>query len=94
MADTINADGDRWLVTLDRHDRRRAVETVVFHCVSNTQRPYRVIEVPDDALRGRAVADLSAEELAELFAKSHTMDYTHDRAARPRHHGYGDPPLE
>jgi hypothetical protein len=93
MAVLFDADGDRWEATLDRHDRRRAVQTIVFHCVSNTQRPYRVIEVPDDALNGRSLESLSKDEMAQLFGRTHVMDYTHDRAASPRSHGYGGPPL-
>jgi hypothetical protein len=84
MGELFKGDGDSWRVTVDRHDRRRAVETFVFHCVSNSQRPYRVIEVPEDVLGGRSVESLSGKELAELFAGTHTMDYTHDRAAVQR----------
>jgi hypothetical protein len=87
MADVFRADGDSWRVTMDEYDRRRAVETIVFHCVSDSQRPYRVVEVPDEVLGGRGVDALSKEELTDLFAGSHTMDYTHDRAARPLQHG-------
>lgn len=89
----FRADGDNWLVTRDENDRRRAVHTFVFHCVSDSQRPYRVIEVPEDAFAGKDLATLSEEELRALFDRTHTMDYSHDRAASPRDHGYGDSPL-
>jgi hypothetical protein len=92
MPDVFRADGDNWRVTLDEFDRRRAVHTVVFHCVSNTQRPYRVIEVPDEAFGDRDLTSFSKQELTDLFDGSHTMDYSHDRDASPRYHGYGDPP--
>jgi hypothetical protein len=90
----IDADGDNWRVTSFEDDRRRAVRTVVFHCLSNTQRPYRVVEVPDDLLDDDGVDGLSTERLGELFSRAHAMDYSHDASASPRSRGYGDPPLE
>lgn len=89
----LKADGDRWLVTRDEHDRRRAVHTFVFHCITDSQRPYRVIEVPEEAFAGKDLAGLTEPELRDLFAGTHTMDYSHDRGASPRDHGYGDSPL-
>jgi hypothetical protein len=94
MRDMLHADGDTWLVTADQHDARRAVRTLVFHCVSNSQRPYRVLEVPAEVLPERQVDALSSAELAELFDRSHVMDYSHDVGASPESHGYGDPPLK
>jgi hypothetical protein len=88
MAGMINADGDTWRVTRDEHDRRRAVDTIVFHCVSNSQRPYRVVEVPDAALDGRGLDTLSEEELTALFGRSQVMDFTHDPDANPRRPGF------
>lgn len=93
MSELFHADGDTWRVTSDEHDSRRAASTVVFHCVSNALRPYRVVEVPDDIRRSRSLTEASEEELTQMFAKSHTMDYSHDAAANPESHGYGDPPL-
>ncbi|HEX6309548.1 MAG TPA: hypothetical protein VFZ69_15225 [Longimicrobiales bacterium] len=91
MRDLFHADGDTWRVSSDTHDARRAVHTVVFHCVSNSQRPYRVVEFPDAALEGRDIEAMGESELTELFGRSHTMDYSHDAAAEPGSHGYGDP---
>lgn len=93
MRDQFHADGDRWRVTNDEVRGRRAVRTIVFHCVSNPQRPYRVIEVPEPTLQGRELDSLSDDEMGELFRRSHTMDFSHDAAAEPESHGYGDPPL-
>lgn len=92
MHDQFRADGDTWRVTSSGQDARRAVRTVVFHCVSNSSRPYRVVEIPD-GLAAREVEHASEDELAALFDRSHTMDYSHDAAANPESHGYGDPPL-
>lgn len=91
MRDELRIDGDTWRVTTAPDDGR-AVRTVVFHCVSNSQRPYRVVEVPADVHAGRS-SELSEGELGELFARSQTMDFSHDAAAHPESHGYGDPPL-
>jgi hypothetical protein len=93
MRELFHADGDTWRVSSDAHDSERAVHTVVFHCVSNGQRPYRVVEVPDPVLEGRDIDSLKEPELTELFGRSQTMDFSHDEAAEPDSHGYGDPPL-
>jgi hypothetical protein len=90
----IDADGDSWRVTNFEDDRRRAVRTIVFHCLSNSQRPYRVVEVPDEVLGDGGLDRLSKTQFAELFSRSHTMDFSHDASASPLSRGYGDPPLE
>jgi hypothetical protein len=92
MRELLHVDGDTWRVTSDE-GAARAVRTIVFHCVSNATRPYRVVEIPEPLLRGRGADALSESDLAELFGRSHTMDYSHDAAANPESHGYGDPPL-
>ena len=92
MRDLFQADGDTWRVSSDAHDSQRAVHTLVFHCVSNSQRPYRVIEVPDPILEGRDVDTMGEAELTVLFGRSQTMDYSHDAAADPDSHGYGGTP--
>jgi hypothetical protein len=93
MADAFRADGDTWHITSDERHPQRAVRTIVFHCVSNSQRPYRVVEVAEPVLGGRKVEELREEELDALFRRTHTMDFSHDPAASPESHGYGDPPL-
>jgi hypothetical protein len=93
MREGFHADGDTWRVTSEGHDPRRAVRTVVFHCLSDTMRPYRVVEVPAEMMTDREVDSASTDELTALFSRSHTMDYSHDVAANPESHGYGDPPL-
>lgn len=80
MPRTFEADGDKWSVTSDGHDSHRAVRTVVFHCVSNGQRPYRVVEVPEPMLGDRGIDTLDEAELSDLFGRTHTMDFSHDSA--------------
>ena len=93
MADSFRADGDTWRITSDERHPERAVRTIVFHCLSNSQRPYRVVEVAEPVLGGRQLEELRNEELDALFRRTHTMDFSHDPAASPESHGYGDPPL-
>lgn len=93
MSGTFRADGDTWRVTSEGHDPQHAVQTVVFHCVSNSQRPYRVVQVPEALLGNRHVDSLGESELSELFGRTHTMDFSHDAASNPASHGFGDPPL-
>jgi hypothetical protein len=90
----FRADGDTWRVTSEERHPERAVRTIVFHCVSNTQRPYRVVEVPEPVLGELRVEELGDEELEGLFRRSQTMDFSHDAAAHPESHGYGDRPLK
>jgi hypothetical protein len=94
MPHRIDADGDSWRITNYEDDRRRAVSTVVFHCLSNSQRPYRVVEVPDELWPAGGIDTLSGSDLLEMFNRSHAMDYSHDASASALHRGYGDPPLE
>jgi hypothetical protein len=82
MRELFQADGDTWRVSSDAHDSQRAVHTVVFHCVSNSQRPYRVVEVPDPLLDDRDVDSMKEPELTELFGRSQTMDFSHDPGER------------
>ncbi|MGH7446517.1 MAG: hypothetical protein ACRELT_03090 [Longimicrobiales bacterium] len=77
MRELFHADGDTWRVSSDAHDSQRAVHTVVFHCISNAQRPYRVVEVPDPILKDRDIDSLKENELTALFGRSQTMDYSH-----------------
>jgi hypothetical protein len=88
MRELFHADGDTWRVSSDAHDSQREVHTLVFHCISNAQRPYRVVEVPDTVMEGRDVERMGENELTELFGRSHTMDYSHDAAAEPGVHGF------
>lgn len=90
----LSADGDVWRVTSTGDDPRRDVRTVVFHCLSNTQRPYRVVEVPQGVLQDRPLDDVPDAELGRLFDRSHAMDFSHDASASPLNRGYGDPPLD
>lgn len=87
MRDEFRADGERWLVRTEASAEPSEVRTFVFHCVSNTNRPYRVVQVPGSVVSSDAVQDLGEAELQDLFSRSHTMDYVHDADAFPEGHG-------
>jgi hypothetical protein len=90
MPRTFEMDGDRWITTVDRQAAHPGMHAVVFHCVTDGQRPYRVLEVPAERNFDPDGKDLTEGELRELFSNAHTMDYSHDEAAEPLEHGYGD----
>lgn len=86
MRDGFEAEGERWRVTAE-DDGEQGVRTFVFHCLSNSSRPYRVVQVPGNVVSTASVDDLKEAELSELFSRSHTMDYVHDADAHPQGHG-------
>ena len=94
MAKYIDIEGDRWVVTLDRRAAHPGMEALVFNCISDAQRPYRVIEVPASREDEKSGGDFSERELRDLFGNSQTMDYTWDEAAAPGRHGGGRQHLE
>jgi hypothetical protein len=79
---TFEADGDRWLLGIDDQATHPGMRALVFHCISNTQRPFRVIEVPVNA-----ELDLSADALARYFDRAHTLAWTTDDSAEPLRRG-------
>ena len=87
MRGEIQADGERWLVRAEESAAEDNVRTFVFHCVSNSSRPYRVVQVPEGVASTSAGRDLDETELRALFDRSQTMDYVHDSDAFPEGHG-------
>lgn len=86
MKRKFSADGDDWLVSLDRHAPHPGVRAIVFHCVSDSQRPYHVTEVPIASMpNDSALEDLPESRLEELFADSEPMDFTHEGKAHEEH---------
>ena len=82
MRERFDADGDRWQVNLDLAEEAPGVNALVFHCLSNPQRPYRVVRITEsDATHDPA--ELDEGRLRELFAHSQVMDYVRDRDALP-----------
>lgn len=72
----IKAAGDTWSARIGEKARDPAQQTVVFFCVTNGQRPYRVVEVPKARLEGAdALEALSTEDLRALFDASTSMNF-------------------
>lgn len=72
----LKADGDRWKVRLGEDRPRPGVRVVLFFCQSTSQRPYRVVEVPEDRFRSQDdIERLGTAELTELYRQSHSLDF-------------------
>lgn len=72
----IKAAGDTWLARLGEQTADPEVQTVIFFCATNGQRPYRVVEVPRREMSGpEALERLTADELQVLFDASVSMDF-------------------
>ena len=72
MAKRIKADNDTWQATLDASGGERHL---VFFCVSNGQRPWRVVRLDEDDIPPSESLDaLSSHELRALFERSESMN--------------------
>jgi hypothetical protein len=75
----FKADGDTWSVRLGEVSQREGFRTLLFFCVTTNQRPYRVVEVPENRLVDQeAVNELDDGALEELFRTSCSMGYPLD----------------
>jgi hypothetical protein len=86
MKQRFRMEGDTWEIGVEQHALQPELDALVFHCMSDPQRPYRVIPLPADLHgEGRELdRELSADRLRELFARSQPLDFTHDPEADPR----------
>lgn len=74
MGKTLKAEGDTWRVRLGGPSARAGHRNLLFFCESNGQRPYRVVEIPDDGSEGDALlARLGQKELDALFDASTSL---------------------
>ena len=72
----IKAAGDTWSVRIGEESSAPELQAILFFCATNSQRPYRVIEVPRSRIAGaEALEAMSAAELRELFDASTSMNY-------------------
>lgn len=72
----IKADGDKWKVRLGEDRPRPGIRVVLFFCESTWQRPYRVVEIPEDRFGSQEdIEKLSRAELIDLYQDSHSLDY-------------------
>jgi hypothetical protein len=71
----IKVDGDRWKVRLGQEQPRPGSRLILFFCEPTGQRPYRVVEVPEERFKSQDdVERLSRAELIELYRRSSSMD--------------------
>lgn len=71
----IKVDGDVWKVRLGQERPRPGVRLLLFFCQPTGQRPYRVVEVPEDRFDSQqAVERLPRNELLDLYRQSTSMD--------------------
>ena len=74
MAKRIKADNDTWQATLEA-SAAGGQRHLVFFCVSNGQRPWRVVRLDDGEIPSSESLDaLSSDELRALFARSESMN--------------------
>jgi hypothetical protein len=74
MAKRIKADNDTWQATLEASPAGPE-RHLVFFCVSNDQRPWRVVRLNEDEIPPSEGLDaLSTDELRALFGRSESMN--------------------
>ncbi|UCC74569.1 MAG: hypothetical protein JSV86_08475 [Gemmatimonadota bacterium] len=72
---SLKVDGDVWKVRLGEERPRPGVRLVLFLCQPTGQRPYRVVEVPEDSFGSQGDVDkLSRKQLLALYEQSTSMD--------------------
>lgn len=86
---TYRADGERWDVSLSHEAPHEGVRPLIFRCVTNSSRGWRVVEVPATEYPDGREAELSTAELDALYERSQPFDYAHDPKAREGHIGDG-----
>jgi hypothetical protein len=70
------ADGDTWIVRLGERAEREGFRTVLFFCETTNQRPYRVVEVPEESIKGPDdLQALDGATIAALFDASRSLGY-------------------
>ena len=71
----IKIEGDIWKARLGEERPRPGVRLVLFLSQPTGQRPYRVVEVPEDSFSSQGDVDkLSKKQLLELYERSTSMD--------------------
>lgn len=95
MRRSLRADAHTWEAALARDQPHPGVQAVVFHCMTSSQEPYRVVEVPAHRISDPdGLAALPDEELHELFRRAEIMDFVHDPTADPSQPVEERPPRE
>ena len=72
----IKAAADTWSARIGEAPSDPQMQTVVFFCVTNGQRPYHVVEVPRSQVGGEdALESMTEDELRALFNASTSMNF-------------------
>ena len=75
MSPRVKAEGDTWSVRLGER-ARPGTRTLLFFCTTTSQRPYRVVEVPQERVGDLDdLEKLDETALQELFRASCSMGY-------------------
>jgi hypothetical protein len=74
MSKKLKASGDTWRVRLGGPAVSEGHRNLLFVCESNGQRPYRVVEIPDDGSTDDALLErIGSNELEELFDRATSL---------------------
>jgi hypothetical protein len=74
MRKMFKAAGDTWRVRLGGPAAREGHRNLLFLCESNGQRPYRVVEIPDDGSEDDALLErIESKDLEALFERSASL---------------------
>lgn len=88
MSRQIKVGGKKWKVALDRHMPHPDTRAVVFHCVSDRDYGYRVVEVPSAEVTSQETLDrMDKDDLEALYDRSQPFDFAHDPKAQEGHIG-------
>ena len=74
MSKKFKAAGDTWRVRLGGPAVTEGHRNLLFVCESNGQRPYRVVEIPDDGSTDDALIErIGSNEFEELFDRATSL---------------------
>jgi len=74
MSKKFKAAGDTWRIRLGGPAVTEGHRNLLFVCESNGQRPYRVVEIPDDGSADDALLDrFGSDELVALFDRAASL---------------------
>lgn len=81
MSREIRIDGDRWKVRLSQETPDHGVRAILYFPVTCDQRPYRVVEVPEEEIGSEDDLEaVSERELRELFWEASSMGFPREYA--------------
>jgi len=74
MSKKFKAAGDTWRIRLGGPAVTEGHRNLLFVCESNGQRPYRVVEIPDDGSAGDGLLErIGSKDLEVLFDRAASL---------------------